>query len=192
MYIVGKLPFFFLFELNFDPLQNKLLWKLSPSPSPLPSAPPISRRVMDLSRWGKLRKSEAVNVCEGIFLSSSSPPHLSSLSTKPEEEQPFKHGCQRQGDFSFCLLLLSLDRADTYLGKEGLALCRFISCTCLFISFPPLCLGSHKCWTKMRKTPVRALFSFPFFRLRLGFLALPDCREDAGLSSKVLVCQIIA
>lgn len=130
MYNVGKLLlfFFFSFELIFDPLQNKLLVKLSPSPWPLPSAPPFPSGLWtwvdeggsseDLKHW--------VSVKASFFLVLL--PHISvPLNTAPEEEQPFKQGWQWQGSFSCHRPLPCLSRAETHLGKEGLAFCRSVS-----------------------------------------------------------------
>ena len=88
-------------------------------------------------------------------------PHVSvPLDMAPGEEQPIKQGCQRQISFSCCLLLQCLSRAETHLGKEGLAFHRFISLHMPF-HLSSSCQGNQIGWMKMRKTLVRALFCFP-------------------------------
>lgn len=78
---------------------------------------------MDEGSWEDLKRGVSVKVFFFLVL-----PHVSApLDMASGEEQPIKQGCQRQSSFFTCCLLLGLSRAETHLGKEGLALRRFIS-----------------------------------------------------------------
>ena len=89
-------------------------------------------------------------------------PHVSApLNTVPEEEQPFKQGCQRQSSFSCCLLLLCLGRAETHLGKEGLAFCRFISLHMPFHCFSFFMSGESEWLDGDEKNPSQGPFLSP-------------------------------
>lgn len=135
----------------------------------------------DLKRW--------VSVKAFFFLLL---PHASApLNTVPEEEQPFKQGCQRQSSFSCCLLLLCLGRAKTHVGKEGPAFfADLFPSTCLFIAFLSLGQGNQNGWMKMRKTLVRALFCLPRSRAEAELPGLGSLPRGCWVISKVLMCLI--
>ena len=121
-------------------------------------------------------------------------PHVSvPLDMAPGEEQPIKQGCQRQISFSCCLLLQCLSRAETHLGKEGLAFHRFISLHMPF-HLSSSCQGNQIAWMKMRKTLVRALFCFPLSlslsRAKTGLPGLGSLPRGCWDISKVLICLI--